>query len=328
MEFVYTPPPTGSGSHTIKLPCGSSVTIMTADQLGVPRLDVTLTMASGYQAPGGLCNKLPSQSTKQLVVPTLPAPIPAYHLPAPVPAPVSAPASALHLHLLPASALLMHLLLHLHLPALLASALHHCINPSPSHFCFCTTQVRATSAAVAVSASKSTSASTTVSVSAASSILAASTASPSPAAQGIAPPPPPPPQVLSEIERSCKTLFDIPGCTNIVPADFFIQSCILDAKLSGSLDSLAWTVSMDLTKARQFDPVTRVYKANVNIQMIVQYQTTVAAQPLIAAPRSTDPPRPAPRPASAPRFTSAPAPAPRFTSAPAPASTSAPAFGI
>ncbi|KAH6579931.1 hypothetical protein BASA61_009917 [Batrachochytrium salamandrivorans] len=33
---VYTPPPTGSGSHTIKLPCGSSVTIMTADQLGVP----------------------------------------------------------------------------------------------------------------------------------------------------------------------------------------------------------------------------------------------------------------------------------------------------
>ncbi|KAH6563935.1 hypothetical protein BASA60_010503 [Batrachochytrium salamandrivorans] len=87
--------------------------------------------------------------------------------------------------------------------------------------------------------------------------------------------------------------------------------------------------SMDLTKARQFDPVTRVYKANVNIQMIVQYQKQqVAAQPLIAAPRSTDPPRPAPRPASAPRFTSAPAPAPRFTSAPAPASTSAPAFGI
>ncbi|KAH6577441.1 hypothetical protein BASA62_000894 [Batrachochytrium salamandrivorans] len=64
---VYTPPPTGSGSHTIKLPCGSSVTIMTADQLGVPRLDVTLVMASGYQAPGGLCNKLPLQSTKQLM---------------------------------------------------------------------------------------------------------------------------------------------------------------------------------------------------------------------------------------------------------------------
>ncbi|KAH6602394.1 hypothetical protein BASA61_001161, partial [Batrachochytrium salamandrivorans] len=40
---------------------------MTADQLGVPRLDVTLVMASGYQAPGGLCNKLPLQSTKQLM---------------------------------------------------------------------------------------------------------------------------------------------------------------------------------------------------------------------------------------------------------------------
>ncbi|KAH6562597.1 hypothetical protein BASA62_009049 [Batrachochytrium salamandrivorans] len=137
---VYTPPPTGSGSHTIKLPCGSSVTIMTADQLGVPRLDVTLTMASGYQAPGGLCNKLPSQSTKQLnslfdksfrqtlpqinvpgtvckipanpqpiVVPAprpVPPTLPEYKLPAPIPAyhlpaPVPAPA--------PASALLLHL---------------------------------------------------------------------------------------------------------------------------------------------------------------------------------------------------------------------------
>ncbi|KAH9275045.1 hypothetical protein BASA83_002759 [Batrachochytrium salamandrivorans] len=378
---------------------------MTADQLGVPRLDVTLVMASGYQAPGGLCNKLPLQSTKQLMgangssgsvsntdqinafakswivdpknslfdksfrqtlpqinIPgTLPAPIPAYHLPAPVPAPAPAPASA--------------------------SA------PAPA-----STQVRATSAAVG-SASVSRSASTTASAAAAaasSSILAASTASPSPAAQGITLPPPPPPQVLAEIERSCKALFDIPGCTKIVPADFFIQSCILDAKLSGSyvfsesgkraylaecnavtkymangptqaivdkgvkvqqdcgfgnrtcinncsgngactnfgcackVGFAGLDCSMDLSKIRQFDPTTKVYKTDVNIQVIVQQQKQqVAAQPLAAAPKSTAAPRPAPAPApasgSAPAPASAPAPGSTSTSASAPGSTSAPA---
>ncbi|KAH6563251.1 hypothetical protein BASA62_008677 [Batrachochytrium salamandrivorans] len=55
-----------------------------------------------------------------------------------------------------------------------------------------------------------------------------------PTTDGYTPPPPPPPEVLAEIEKSCKALFDIPGCNKIVPADFFIQSCILDAKLSGS----------------------------------------------------------------------------------------------
>ncbi|KAH6581038.1 hypothetical protein BASA60_002627 [Batrachochytrium salamandrivorans] len=174
---VYTPPPTGSGSHTIKLPCGSTVTIVAADQLGVARLDVTLTLTSGYRAPGGLCNKLPAQSTKKLV---------------------GADGSSGSVS---------------NTDEINVFAKSWIVDPKNSLF-----------------EADSTMTSESTSTSASESVLPTSV----PTTDGYTPPPPPPPEVLAEIEKSCKALFDIPGCNKIVPADFFIQSCILDAKLSGS----------------------------------------------------------------------------------------------
>ncbi|KAH9275244.1 hypothetical protein BASA83_002479 [Batrachochytrium salamandrivorans] len=244
-----------------------------------------------------------------------PAPSPAS---APASDPASAPASD------PASApdLLLHLLLICScICSVTASTksepLRFCTKPSPSHFCCCC-RFR----------SKSTSASTQ-SLSLLLLLLAASTASPSPAAQGIAPPPPlssflarmfslkvanvpisPNVTRLPNIWRMAllrQLLIKVPGCNRIVDLETALASTTVLAMVPAPNFGCACKAgfagldcSMDLTKARQFDPVTRVYKANVNIQMIVQYQKQqVAAQPLIAAPRSTDPPRPAPRPASA-----------------------------
>ncbi|KAH6599096.1 hypothetical protein BASA50_003238 [Batrachochytrium salamandrivorans] len=48
------------------------------------------------------------------------------------------------------------------------------------------------------------------------------------------PPPPPPPDVVVEIKKCCQSIFNIPSCNAIVPAEFYIQSCILDAQTSGS----------------------------------------------------------------------------------------------
>ncbi|KAH6591178.1 hypothetical protein BASA61_005032 [Batrachochytrium salamandrivorans] len=340
---VYTPPPTGSGSHTIKLPCGSTVTIVAADQLGVARLDVTLTLTSGYRAPGGLCNKLPAQSTKKLVgadgssgsvsntdeinvfakswivdpknslfegsfhrtLPQISAigticRIPANPQPIAVPAPPPVPPT-LPEYKLPVPVPTYRL-------------------PGP--------------ASSSTKTADSTMTSESTSTSASESVLPTSV----PTTDGYTPPPPPPPEVLAEIEKSCKALFDIPGCNKIVPADFFIQSCILDAKLSGSyvfseggkraylakcnsatkymetgptqiiidqgikvrqecgfgnrtcindcsgngactnfgcackVGFAGLDCSMDLSKARQLDPVTNIYKIDVKIQVIVQYQ--------------------------------------------------------
>ncbi|KAH6592080.1 hypothetical protein BASA61_004716 [Batrachochytrium salamandrivorans] len=48
------------------------------------------------------------------------------------------------------------------------------------------------------------------------------------------PPPPPPPDVIVEIQKCCQSIFNIPSCNAIVPAESYIQSCISDAKASGS----------------------------------------------------------------------------------------------
>ncbi|KAH9275049.1 hypothetical protein BASA83_002763 [Batrachochytrium salamandrivorans] len=178
---VYTPPPTGSGSHTIKLPCGSSVTIMTADQLGVPRLDVTLVMASGYQAPGALVaspilirfnafakswivdpknslfDKSFRQTLPQINIPGTVCKIPANPKPIVVPSPRPVPPT-LPEYKLPAPIPAYHLPAPVPAPA---SAPASASAPAPA-----STQVRATSAAVG-SASVSRSASTTASAAAA-----------------------------------------------------------------------------------------------------------------------------------------------------------------
>ncbi|KAH6570732.1 hypothetical protein BASA62_004147 [Batrachochytrium salamandrivorans] len=50
----------------------------------------------------------------------------------------------------------------------------------------------------------------------------------------VPPPPPPPPYVIVEIKKCCQSIFNIPSCNAIVPAESYIQSCISDAQTSGS----------------------------------------------------------------------------------------------
>ncbi|KAH9273549.1 hypothetical protein BASA83_004217 [Batrachochytrium salamandrivorans] len=61
------------------------------------------------------------------------------------------------------------------------------------------------------------------------------------------PPPPPPPYVIVEIKKCCQSIFNIPSCNAIVPTESYIQSCILDAKATGSY------VSSDKVKQAYLD---------------------------------------------------------------------------
>ncbi|KAH6595159.1 hypothetical protein BASA61_003858 [Batrachochytrium salamandrivorans] len=66
----------------------------------------------------------------------------------------------------------------------------------------------------------------------------------------IPPPPPPPPDVVAEIQKYCQSIFDIPSCNAIVPAESYIQSCILDAQTSGSYVSSDKVKQAYLAKCR------------------------------------------------------------------------------
>ncbi|KAH6586154.1 hypothetical protein BASA50_000620 [Batrachochytrium salamandrivorans] len=66
----------------------------------------------------------------------------------------------------------------------------------------------------------------------------------------IPPPPPPPPDVVAEIQKCCQSIFNIPSCNAIVPAESYIQSCILDAQTSGSYVSSDKVKQAYLAKCR------------------------------------------------------------------------------
>ncbi|KAL2911574.1 hypothetical protein HK105_207886 [Polyrhizophydium stewartii] len=62
----YTPPAAVNSSHVLKLPCGSTITVL-FHYLATSTLDITIRLAAGYQATAGLCNRLPHVSSRLLV---------------------------------------------------------------------------------------------------------------------------------------------------------------------------------------------------------------------------------------------------------------------
>ncbi|KAH6566624.1 hypothetical protein BASA62_006611 [Batrachochytrium salamandrivorans] len=99
-----------------------------------------------------------------------------------------------------------------------------------------TTTTTATTTTTTATTTTTTSITTTTPYSASTLPSSTSTIYPLPPAPSgyIPPPPPPPPDVVVEIQKCCQSIFNIPSCNAIVPAEPYIKSCISDAQTSGS----------------------------------------------------------------------------------------------
>jgi hypothetical protein len=81
--------------------------------------------------------------------------------------------------------------------------------------------------------------------------------------QIVEPPPPPPPQpspslpveppqeYKDQVNRHCRALFQIQGCSSLVNAEFFIQACIQDSMISGSLQFAEGSKMAYMAQCRQ-----------------------------------------------------------------------------
>ncbi|KAJ3271718.1 hypothetical protein HDV01_006413 [Terramyces sp. JEL0728] len=84
--------------------------------------------------------------------------------------------------------------------------------------------------------------------------------------------PPPPPVYVNQVESHCKELFNVPGCSKVCDVDYYVQSCIADAKTSGSFvfaeaQRLAFMAECKVTTGfMKVDVDTSVVNAGVSIQ--------------------------------------------------------------
>ncbi|KAL2915742.1 hypothetical protein HK105_204688 [Polyrhizophydium stewartii] len=63
---------------------------------------------------------------------------------------------------------------------------------------------------------------------------------------------PPAPSVFDqEVEAKCREMFDIAGCKDIVPTDFYVKACVADAKTTGTYVFADGTKSAYLAKCHQ-----------------------------------------------------------------------------
>ncbi|KAH6576638.1 hypothetical protein BASA60_004431, partial [Batrachochytrium salamandrivorans] len=206
-----------AGEHRIVFPCGSKLDVGVTNRDGIIELRVSLFLVAGYLSPGGLCNRPPSESLGDKLI---------------------GPANKLYnlSNKDEVSAFVNswdikneNVLLN---PGARASIVltqqsrtvctfpenprPKPVDPVPS-----TTTATATTGLSTTTTSSSTTSTSTI-------------YPPPPTPSGYVPPPPPPPDVIVEIQKCCQSIFNIPSCNAIVPAESYIQSCISDAQTSGS----------------------------------------------------------------------------------------------
>ncbi|KAH9273176.1 hypothetical protein BASA83_004465 [Batrachochytrium salamandrivorans] len=222
------------GIHRIVFPCGSKLSIVVFNKNGAVNLQVILLLVAGYQSPRGLCNipqppspdnkligfdgKLYSHGKEEevdvyarswgikdedvLTNPGARTSIPPIQRPRTMckfPKPPKPPQPKL---VIP-------------------------VPPPPTTTGTTTTGSTTATAPYSASTLPSTTSTTTSST--------ATIYPPPPTPSGyVPPPPPPPPYVIVEIKKCCQSIFNIPSCNAIVPAESYIQSCISDAQTSGS----------------------------------------------------------------------------------------------
>ncbi|KAH9263430.1 hypothetical protein BASA83_013186 [Batrachochytrium salamandrivorans] len=245
------------GLHTIVFPCGSKLNIVVINKNGIINLFVFLYLVAGYTSPRGFCNKPRPDSPDNKLIgsdgklysherenevdaffrswgikdenvltnPDTRASIPPLQQPGtickfpkdPPPKPVDP------------------------VPTTTTGTTTAATTAATTTTA---TTTAATTAATTTAATTSSTTSTTATALYSASTLPSTTSTTTsststiyplpPTPSGYIPPPPPPPDVVVEIQKCCQSIFNIPSCNTIVPAESYIQSCILDAQASGS----------------------------------------------------------------------------------------------
>ncbi|KAJ3255009.1 hypothetical protein HK103_006711 [Boothiomyces macroporosus] len=266
--IAYQNPNTANAAHTVTLPCGSVIQlIVNNDNKGNKWIDFTLHLAAGYDSIGGLCNR-PSGNAQGLILrdgtsvavtafdqfanswkvtddenlfmgkykPSVPA-IVGVHAACTLPQVVVEVVVEKPIIVLPP-----------YVPPVLPATTTKV--PSITTTAVYTTTTTTTLSQTTTDAPKAT---TTVGNSAnlitTTSIPPAATATDLPKAittvltlttSNVITPAPqptvaPPADYLKDIKEHCQKIFTIPGCSELVNADSYIQSCIKDAIAAGSM---------------------------------------------------------------------------------------------
>ncbi|KAH6574905.1 hypothetical protein BASA62_002270 [Batrachochytrium salamandrivorans] len=238
----HTPGPE-AGEHKIVFPCGSKLSIAVVNDDGIVNLHVGLYLVAGYPSSRGLCNKIRPPSPDNKLIGSdgklynrdnrgeVAAFVNSWEVKdADVLTSPGARASIPPLQQQPGTVCKFP-----------AKLLPKPVVPVPSTTTTTTTTTTTGTTTTGTTTAAATSTTATAPHSAStlpSTTSTASTIYPSPPAPSgyipPPPPPPPPPDVIVEIQKCCQSIFNIPSCNAIVPAESYIQSCISDAKASGS----------------------------------------------------------------------------------------------
>nr|KAJ3411102.1 hypothetical protein HK105_002723 [Polyrhizophydium stewartii] len=300
--IVYNRPAVPQDPHVIKLPCGSTISILHI--CGHGRMDVTIHLSGKYAKVGGMCNRMPGYTNKKLVgsdgkeyelaksddfvntwriadsesiffgkytksVPEGPkcveckmpeATCPAKSWPSPTPTPSPTPSySPLPSYVPP--------------PPKSSEPVY---TPTPSHGYGNNSPVPTTTPAetpvpTTTPANTPTPTETPVETPKPTPTETPShgygdnkpseTPKPTPVEtpsygygnnQPAYSPLPPAPSVFDqEVEAKCREMFDIAGCKDIVPTDFYVKACVADAKTTGTYVFADGTKSAYLAKCHQ-----------------------------------------------------------------------------